>query len=88
MSNMQGGGKKNRSAMDNIVVISAITGKHRQGDKNTDLLLADAEKCFNKLRQKDFLTEIEDERYNKNNIKMIFEMNKKSEILKQEYIYY
>ena len=88
MSNMQGGGKKNRSAMDNIVIISAITGKYRQGDKNTDLLLADAEKCFDKLRQKDFLTEIEDERYNKNNIKMIFEMNKKSEILKQEYIYY
>ena len=50
MSNKQGGGKKNRSAMDNIVIISAITGKHRQGDKNTDLLLADAEKCFDKLR--------------------------------------
>ena len=50
MSNMQGGGKKNRSAMDNIVIISAITGKYRQGDKNTDLLLADAEKCFDKLR--------------------------------------
>ena len=82
MSNMQGGGKKNRSAMDNFVMISAITGQQRQGDKNTDLLLADAEKCFDKLRQKDFLIEIEDERYIKNNIKMLFEMNKKSEILK------
>ena len=47
MSNMQAAGKKNRSTMDNIIIINAIHYK------NTYLFFADAEKCFDKLWQKD-----------------------------------
>ena len=49
MPNMQTVGKKSRSTMYNITIISAIIEKQRQVDKNTDSLLADAEKWFDKL---------------------------------------
>ena len=85
MSNMQGGGKKNRSAIDNIVMISAITGQQRQGDKNTDLLLADAEKCFDKLRQKDFLIEIEDEQKVRNiKIRIYLSLRKFTKLIREK----
>ena len=44
MSNMQTAGKKNRSTMDNIIIINAIIEKQRQSYKNTYLFFADAEK--------------------------------------------
>ena len=49
MSNMQTEGKKNRSTMDNIIIINAIIEKQRQSYKNTYLFFAEAEKCFDKL---------------------------------------
>ena len=58
MSNMQTAGTKNRSTMDNIILINAIIKKQRQGHKNTHLLFADAEKCFDKLWVKDWLIEM------------------------------
>ena len=58
MSNMQTAGTKNRSTMDNIILINAIIKNQRQGHKNTHLLFADAEKCFDKLWVKDWLIEM------------------------------
>ena len=55
---MQTAGTKNRSTMDNIILINAIIKKQRQGHKNTHLLFADAEKCFDKLWVKDWLIEM------------------------------
>ena len=49
MSNMQTAGKKNRSTMDNIIIINAIIEKQRQSHKNTYLFFPDGEKCFDKL---------------------------------------
>ena len=49
MSNMQTEGKKNRSTMDNIIIMNAIIEKQRQSYKNTYLFFAEAEKCFDKL---------------------------------------
>ena len=49
MFNMQTAGKKNRSTVDNIIIINAIIEKQRQSHKNTYLFFADAEKCFDKL---------------------------------------
>ena len=46
MSNMQTAGKKNRSTMDNIIIINAIIEKQRQSHKNTYLFFDDAEKCL------------------------------------------
>ena len=52
MSNMQNAGKKNRSTMDNIIIINAIIEKQRQSHKKTYSFFADAEKCFDKLSLK------------------------------------
>ena len=46
MSKMQTAGKKNRSTMDNIIIINAIIEKQRQSYKNTYLFFADTKKCF------------------------------------------
>ena len=43
-SNKQTAGKNNRSTMDNIILVNAITEKQRKSHKNTYLFLADAEK--------------------------------------------
>ena len=81
ISNMQTAGKKNRSTMDNIIIINAIIEKQRQSHKNTYLLFADAEKYFDKLWLKDCLIDMEKIGYNRNDIKTLYEMNKKAEII-------
>ena len=81
MSNMQTAGKKSRSTMDNIIIINTIIEKQRQSHKNTYLFFADAEKCFDKLWLKDCLIDMEEIGYNRNDIKILYEMNKKAEII-------
>ena len=81
MSNMQTEGKKNKSTMDNIIIINAIKEKQRQSHKNTYLFFTDAEKCFDKLWLKDCLIDMEEIGYNRNDIKILYEMNKKAEII-------
>ena len=78
---MQTEGKKNKSAMDNIIIINAIKEKQRQSHKNTYLFFTDAEKCFDKLWLKDCLIDMEEIGYNRNDIKILYEMNKKAEII-------
>ena len=60
MSNMQTAGKKNRSTMDNIIIINTIIEKQRKGHENTYLVFADAEKCFDKLCLNVCLIEMEE----------------------------
>ena len=60
MSNMQTAGKKNRSTVDNIIIINTIIEKQRKGHKNTYLVFADAEKCFDKLCLNVCLIEMEE----------------------------
>ena len=43
MSNMRTARKKNRSTMDNILIINAIIEKQTQSHKNTYLVFADVE---------------------------------------------
>ena len=81
MSNMQTAGKKNRSTIDNIIITNAIIEKQRQSHKNTYLFFADAEKCFDKLWLKDCLIDMEEIGYNRNAIKILYQMNKKAEII-------
>ena len=81
ISSMQTVGKKNRSAIYNLIVINAIIKKQRQDNKNTYILYADAEKCFGKLWFKDSLIEKERIGYNKSDIKMLYEINKTTEII-------
>ena len=78
---MQTAGKKNRSTINNIIIINAMIEKQRQSHKNTYLFFADAEKCFDKLWLKDCLIDMEEIGYNRNDIKILYEMNKKAEII-------
>ena len=78
---MQTAGKKNRSTIDNIIITNAIIEKQRQSHKNTYLFFADAEKCFDKLWLKDCLIDMEEIGYNRNDIKILCELNKKAEII-------
>ena len=45
ISSVQTGGKKNRSTIDNLIIMNTIIEKQRQDIKNTYILYADAEKC-------------------------------------------
>ena len=49
MSMMQCSGRKNRSPLDHVIALNAIIEKQRLEKKPTCILLADAEKCFDKL---------------------------------------
>ena len=60
MSNMQTAGKKNRSTMDNIIIINTIIEKQRKSQENTYRVFADAEKCFDKLCLNVCLIEMEE----------------------------
>ena len=46
---MQTAGKKQRSTMDNTVIVSAIIEQRRIEKRNTYVFFADAIKCFDKL---------------------------------------
>ena len=80
-SSMQTAGKKNRSTINNLIIMNAIIKNQRQGTKNTYILYADSEKYFGKLCLKDSLIEIERMGYNKSDIKMLYEINKTTEIV-------
>ena len=81
ISSMQTNGKKNRSAIDNLIIMNAIIEKQRQDNENTYILYADAEKSFAKLLLKDSLMEMERIEYNKSDIKMLYEINNTTEIV-------
>ena len=61
--------------------MNAIIERQRQDIKNTYTLYADAEKCFDKHWLKDSLIEIERIGYNKNDLKMFYEITKTTEIV-------
>ena len=80
MSQMQTAGRKQRSSMDNIRIVSSIIEKRRQEEQNTYLMCADAVKCFEKLWLKDCLIEMKELGYSSNNIKILYETYKKTDI--------
>ena len=66
--------------MDNIITISAVIGKQRQGHKSTFLFLQTQKKCLDKLWLKEYLIEMEEIGYNRSDIKMLQETNKKKKL--------
>ena len=79
ISSMQTVGKKNRSAMANLIIMNAIVEKiHKH--KNTYIFYVDAEKCFDKLWLKDSLKEMERIKYNKDDTEILYEIHKTAEI--------
>ena len=79
ISSMQSAGKKNRSTLDNLIIMNAIIKKQRQDNKNTQIFYGDAEKFFDKLWLKDSLIEMRRTGYNKSDI--LYEINKTTEIV-------
>ena len=80
MSQMQKAGSKQRSAIDNILIVSSIIEKRSQEKRNIYLMCADAVKCFDKLWLKDSLKEMKELGYSSNDIKILYEMYKKTDI--------
>ena len=79
ISSMQTVGKKNMSAMENLIIMNAIVEKiHKH--KNTYIFYVDAEKCFDKLWLKDSLKEMERRKYNRNDTEILYEIHKTAEI--------
>ena len=71
---------KQRSTTDNILLLSEIIRQKRKLGKKCYLVFGDAVKCFDKLWLKDALVELYKAGYNKQDIQMIFKMNKDTTI--------
>ena len=71
MSEMQTAGKKQRSIMDNIVIVSAIIEQRRIEKSSTYIFFEDAVKCFDKLWLQDCIIELAKLGYSKNDLDII-----------------
>ena len=80
MSEMHTAGRKERSAMDNLIMNTIIENQRAQ-KLNTYIFFADAVKCFDKLWLKDCLLEMCNLRYDPNTLKIMYEMNKETDII-------
>jgi hypothetical protein len=58
LSEWQTGGVKNRCGVDNVMTATAIIERSKFLNKNTVLVLTDAEKCFDKIWLEDGITEL------------------------------
>ena len=80
MLEMQAAGRKERSAMDNSIMNTIIESLSVQ-NLNIYMFFADAVKCFNKLWLKDCLLEMYNLSYDPNTLKILYEMNKETDII-------
>ena len=71
----QNGGKKGRSAIDNIIIIMSIMDNNRRLGQRTYLIFADAEKCFDKLWLQDCLIDMYEIGMREKEISIIYKMN-------------
>ena len=81
MSEMQVAGRKERSAMDNLIITNTIIENQRAQKLNTYIFFADAVKCFDKLWLKECLLEMYKLGYDPNTFKILYEMNKETDII-------
>ena len=81
MSEIQVAGRKERSAMDNLIIMNTIIENQRAQKLNTYIFFADAVKCFDKLCLKDCLLEIYNLGYDPNTLKILYEMNRETDII-------
>ena len=81
MSQMQTAGRKQRSAVDNLIILNSIIENQRQYKNKTYIFFADAKKCFDKLWLKDCLIEMYNLGYSPGTIRSLYEINKTSNIV-------
>ena len=80
MSEMQTAGKKQRSTMSNIVIVSAIIEQRRIEKNNAYIFFADAVKCFDKLWLQDCIIELAKLGCNKNDLKILYKLNETAQV--------
>ena len=76
ISKMQAPGRKDRSPMNNLIIMNTIIENQRVQKLNTYMFFEDAVKCFDKLLLKDCLLEMYNLGYDPNTLKILHEMNK------------
>ena len=81
MSEMQTAERKEMSPMDNSIKMNTIIENQRAQKLNTCIFFADAVKCFDKLWLKDCLLEMYNLGYDPNTLKILYEMNKETDII-------
>ena len=81
MSEMQVVGRKEGSAMDNLIIMNTIIENQKAQKLNRYIFFADAVKCFDKLWLKDCLLEMYKLGYDPNTLKILYEMNKETDII-------
>ena len=81
MSQMQTAGRKQRSTVDNLIILNSIIENQRQNKNKTYLFFADAKKCFDKLWLKDCLIEMYYLGYRLGAIRSLYDINKASNIV-------
>lgn len=77
-SEYQNGGKKERSTKDNWIAIMAAMEGNKERKKDTYILFADAEKCFDKLWLQDCLVDLHGAGMREREVEMIYNMNRKA----------
>ena len=76
ISKMQAPERKDRSPMNNFIIMNTIIENQRVQKLNTYMFFEDAVKCFDKLLLKDCLLEMYNLGYDPNTLKILHEMNK------------
>ena len=80
ISAYQSGGKKRMSTCDNWITLMAVMDNNRRLKRNTYIILAGAEKCFDKLWLDDCPINLKNAGMREKEISLIYEMNKKAKI--------
>ena len=75
---MQTAGRKNRSAIDNILIAATIIGNNKAEEKSTYAFFADAEKAFDRLWLKDALLDLHDLGVSNYDAQMLYNLNKEA----------
>ena len=78
---MQIAGRKQRSAVDNLIIINSIIENQRQYKNKTYIFFAGAKKCLDKLQLKDCLIEMYNLGYSPDTTRILYEINKTSNIV-------
>ena len=78
---MQAARRKKSSTMDNLIIMNTIIENQRAQKLNTYMFFADAVISFNKLWLKDCLLEMFNLGYDPNKLKILYEMNKETNII-------
>ena len=76
----QNGGLKGRSTKDNWIALMAVIDMNRHLKRNTYILFADAEKCFDKLWMEDCVSDIVGNGMREREAMLLYTMNRNAQM--------